>query len=159
MSPLALLIIAAVLLVIVRQFQPRPIRPLGLIAIPAVLLLLGLRGHYTGSLAVVAAVLAADLLLSVVLGYVRGESERVWRAADGAAYRRGTRTTAALWGVSIAARVAASLAASPLGVHAARANELSLLLGASFASQHVVIARRAGLLGRAPAAVPEAPEP
>jgi hypothetical protein len=44
-------------------------------------------------------------------------------------------------------------------VHAARANELSLLLGASFASQHVVIARRAGLLGRAPAAVPEAPEP
>ena len=156
MSPLALLIIAAVLLVIVRQFQPRPIRPLGLIAIPAVLLLLG---HYTGSLAVVVALLAADLVLSVVLGYVRGESERVWRAADGAAYRRGTRTTAALWGVSIAARVAASLAASPLGVHAARANDLSLLLGASFASQHVVIARRAGLLGRAPAAVPEAPEP
>jgi hypothetical protein len=147
MSPIAILILAAVAVMIVRQFKARAVRPAALAAVPLVLITLGAQGvaaHQLGTVALI--LLAANVVISVALGGLRGRSEHLWRSAGGATWRKGTPVTAALWAASIAARLIATIVAHALGVHSAAAGELELLLGISLAAQHVVIATRSGLI-------------
>jgi hypothetical protein len=96
------------------------------------------------------ALLVASALVGVALGVARGGSERVWPAADGAPMRQGTRTTALLWLLSIAVRVATIPLLRDAGAPAA-AGQVELVLGISLAAQHtVLIARSGGLAVIAP---------
>ena len=147
----AILIAAAVLLIIARQFQTREVTGRSLVVIPLVLIGLGTLQLVSAppSGALVLGVLALDAGAGIVLGALRGRSIRVWRASDGTWLRKGTTATALLWAVSIAARVAIVALARILGVHdAAAAGPLELAFGASLAAQYAVIGRRCGLVGR-----------
>jgi hypothetical protein len=147
MSPIAILILAIVAVMVVRQFKARTLRPAPLVGVPLVLIALGVQSLHVHQLdTVAAALLAANVVISVALGTLRGRSEHVWRTPAGDTWRKGTSSTAALWAASIAARLIATIVARTLGVHSAAAGELELLLGISLAAQHAVIATRAGLI-------------
>jgi hypothetical protein len=144
-----ILIAAAVLLVIYRQFQARDVSARGLIVIPLILLGLGAQNLASsppvGALAVGA--LALDAAAGIALGVLRGRSLRIWQESDGTWWRKGTRSTAVLWVASIAARIAIIGGARALGVHdASAAGPLELAFGVSLAAQYAVVALRAGLL-------------
>jgi hypothetical protein len=78
---------------------------------------------------------------------LRGRSALVWQDADGTWWRRGTRTTAALWIGTIAVRIGTIVGARLLGDHdATSAGAIELALGVSLAAQFAVIALRCGLV-------------
>jgi hypothetical protein len=147
MTPITLIIIAGIGLVIVRQFQARELRTGPLLAIPIVLIALGLQTFSAGPPTTAAgiAVFAVSVLVSIGVGVLRGRSERIWHTANGAPWRQATSRTALLWAASIAARVVALLIARAAGDHSPATAQVELLLGLSFAAQHAVLARRAGL--------------
>ena len=148
MTPITIVILAAVVLIVARQFMARPMRTLPLVAVPLVLVGLGLQGTLAHHLGATGAVLAGvSLAVSAGLGALRGRSERVWRTADGTLFRQGTKVTAGLWLLSIAIRLVAVGLDRAAGVHTPTGPALELFLGASLAVQHAVIASRAGLIG------------
>ncbi len=149
MTPITIIILAAIGLVVVRQFQAREMRTGPLVAIPLLLIGLGIEAFAgrppIGALGI--ALFAANAAVSVGFGAWRGHSERIWRTANGAAWRQGTTATAALWAASIASRLIAVAVARALGDHSPATGQLELLLGLSFAAQHAVLAVRSGATG------------
>lgn len=150
MTPTTLIIIAAIGLAIARQFQARELRVAPLVMIPVILISLGIP-----TLAAAAptttfgiALFLASVPVSIGLGVLRGRSEHVWHATDGKAWRRATVTTGLFWAASIATRLVAVVLARLAGDHSSMSAQIELLLGLSFAAQHLVLASRAGLIGR-----------
>ncbi|WP_058234672.1 hypothetical protein [Devriesea agamarum] len=105
-------VLALVGWVIARQFTARPLthrgpRILVVLAIIGAVQLFSVVQHHTISL-----YSGIGLLLTAViaglLGLARGATMRIWRDADGKAWRQGTIWTLGLWGVSIALHIAIS---------------------------------------------------
>ncbi|MGZ2356442.1 DUF1453 domain-containing protein [Streptomyces sp. 372A] len=117
----ALVIIAVIALVVVRQCSAQRFSgDRRWWVLPGVLLVMALREpglvdshHRTAS----AVVLGAELVVGLVTGAGWAWTSRVWRAADGSLWSRGTRATALVWAGGLALRVALYGVAAVLGVH------------------------------------------
>ena len=139
--------------ILFRQMTAQQIRPARLVLLPAILLVFAVQQltsqHLTLSASTVA-YLAINLGVSIAAGLWRGTTFRVW-AQFGATMMRGTRLTLAAWAALIAIRVAFAFAE-----HATRygqgvvIGELLLALAFTFATQNIVIWRRAGQLTGVP---------
>jgi hypothetical protein len=141
---------ALAVVLIVRQFTPRAIRPAVMLGLPLVVGYLGVQqllgAPPAGPLAV--AVLTIDLGLGAATGLVRGVTVRIWRDPAQGWMMQGTLLTFIAWLVSIGLRLGLGLAD-----HAAfSSSEIGLLLAVTFGAQSAAVwARIAGLL---PAGVP-----
>ncbi|MBJ7003876.1 DUF1453 family protein [Streptomyces griseofuscus] len=138
----ALVIVAVVTLVLVRQFRARPIdtdRRWWLL--PLILGVIALREpgildahHRVGS----AALLAVELLIGLAMGAGWAWTTHVWTEPDGAVWSKGTKASAAVWVAGIALRMGLFAIGAALGLHQ---HSSALLLG--FAASLLV---RAGIL-------------
>ena len=102
--------VAVVLLLIARQFRARPARETSAARFILILGVIGIvecanaaKGHQLSSETV--ALVVGGLVVAAAFGWVRALSMRVWRAADGVAWRQGTWVTAILWVASLAAHL------------------------------------------------------
>ncbi|MEI5098068.1 DUF1453 domain-containing protein [Streptomyces sp. PmtG] len=138
----ALLILAAVALVVIRQMKPQHMtgaRRWWLV--PAVLAYCGLREsglidpHHS---ALSLALLSGEVLVGLLMGAAWARTSHVWAEPDGSVWSRGTRATAVVWGIGIASRLGLMGIGLLLGVHQG-AGALLLALAAS-------LLVRAGLL-------------
>lgn len=143
----AVVLVAVVALVLVRQFRPRRIsedRRWWLV--PAVLVFVALRQHglvdvhhRTGSVLL----MAVELLTGLAMGAGWAWTTTVWTEADGSAWARGTKATAAVWVLGLGVRLGvvgiAALAGVRLGTGA-----LLLALAASLLVRSGVLVWRAG---------------
>ncbi|MFL6076655.1 MAG: hypothetical protein ACJ73S_24945 [Mycobacteriales bacterium] len=98
----ALIVLAVLALMISRQMRARPLKPPALVIVPALMVYAGARAPGASAVDVT---LVAGLAGEVALGVVRGFSMRVWRDAEGRAWRQGTRYTLAWWLVGLVARI------------------------------------------------------
>ncbi|MFD5701146.1 DUF1453 domain-containing protein [Streptomyces lasiicapitis] len=138
----ALLILAAVALVVVRQTQPQRMEgSKRWWLVPAVLAYFGVKDaglidthHEIGSIAL----LAGEILVGLLIGAAWARTSRVWTEQDGSVWTRGTKATAAVWAVGIAARLGLMGIGLLIGIHQGAG---ALLL--AFAASLLV---RAGLL-------------
>ncbi|MEW1776516.1 DUF1453 domain-containing protein [Streptomyces sp. NPDC086777] len=138
----ALLIVAVVVVVIVRQFRARPIdtgRRWWLV--PVVLAVVALREpgildahHRTAS----AALLSTELLVGLVIGAAWAWTTRVWREGDGVVWTKSTKASAFVWFGGIALRVGLYALGAAVGV---RQDSAALMLGLA-----VTLLVRAGIL-------------
>lgn len=151
--PVVLLLAAVAALVIVRQFQDRPLRVWLLLGVPAGLLLLGGRPIVNARESTSAhVVLAIDVALALGFGVWRGWSFRIWRGQDGEPRRQGTRLTFALWLASILARGGLTALDRTTGAEkSASYQQLPFMLGATLLAQSAVILWRASQLATAAA--------
>jgi hypothetical protein len=152
--PIIALLVVGAALVIVRQFQNRPLRAPLLLGAPVGLLILGLRPlsslHRSASLD---ALLVVNVAFALALGVWRGLSFRVWAAPDGERRRQGTRLTFVLWVASILARGGLTVMGRVAGAgKGASYQELPFMLGATLLAQAAVILWRARQLATSPAA-------
>jgi hypothetical protein len=151
MSPLSLLLTVAVLVwVIRRQFVGRFVSTRRTLTLPLVLGVLGVVAIAQAHVPWTAAALgwiAIDLLITVVLGAVRGCATTL-SLRDGYLYERGGVPTLVLWLLSIGARVLVAVLAN--GTSAGPAVEASLLLtfGLSLGVQGLVLLARVRVDGR-----------
>ncbi|MFD4599920.1 DUF1453 domain-containing protein [Streptomyces sp. NPDC058464] len=117
----ALLIVAVVVVVIVRQFRARPIstgRRWWLL--PVILAVVALREpgildahHRTES----ALLLATEVLVGLGMGAGWAWTTRVWTEADGVVWTKSTKASAAAWFAGIAVRVGLYALGAVVGVH------------------------------------------
>jgi hypothetical protein len=147
-TPITLIIIIGICVVITRQFQARELRTGPLVAIPLLLIGLGLQMFSANPPTTVMGLVlfGASVVLSIGFGVLRGRSERIWHTTNAAPWRQATTQTALLWAASLAARILTAQIAPAVGDHTSATAQLELLLGLSFAAQHTVLAYRAGLL-------------
>ena len=116
----ALLIVAVIGVVVVRQVRPRRITAGGRWwLVPLVMGGLALRdgglvdsGHRGASVAL----LVAETAIGALLGLAWAATTRVWTAEDGEVWAQGTRVTVAVWLGGIAVRVALYGVAAAMGV-------------------------------------------
>ena len=134
--------------IVVRQVRGRYVAPGRLAVLPAILVVLGLgsAASITWSAAAVA-VVAGELLLTAVLGVVRGALTHL-TLREGYLYQRGGGLGLALWVVSIGARVLTGIGASAIGLGAAAEATITLSFGVSLAVQFVVLGLRVRRDGR-----------
>jgi len=136
---------ALAVLVIVRQFTPRAIRPAVMFGLPLVAGYLGVQqllgAPPAGPVAV--ALLVVNLGLGAAMGLVRGVTVRVWQDPAQGWMMQGTLLTLAAWLVSIGLRLGLGFAD-----HAAFSSSgIGLLLAVTFGAQSLVVwARTAGVL-------------
>ncbi|MER5513197.1 DUF1453 domain-containing protein [Streptomyces sp. NPDC002763] len=138
----ALLIVAVVVVVIVRQFRARPIdtgRRWWLL--PAILAVVALREpgildahHRTES----ALLLGAEMLVGLATGAAWAWTTRVWTEPDGVVWTKSTKASGAVWIVGIAVRVGLFALGALVGVHQ---DSSALMLGLA-----VTLLVRAGIL-------------
>ncbi|MFD3578841.1 DUF1453 domain-containing protein [Streptomyces sp. NPDC058644] len=150
MSGLAnvLVVCAVVALVIVRQFRAQQITAdRRWWVIPAVLVFLAVREpdvldphHYAAAVAL----LGAELLVALAVGFGWARTTHVWRTPDGAVWGRGTKATAIVWGVGIGLRLGLFGIGALLGVRQGSA-ALMLALAATLLVRSGMLAHRAGL--------------
>ncbi len=148
--------LAFLVLVITMQVRERRRTRRGLVMLPAAFVVLAPMVDHTAAhrlaepLALV--LLVAGVAVAAAVGFARATTMAVRR--DGAAIvTRGTRRTVALWLVTIAVRVGMALLSYALGVPEGAAEGL-FFAAATIATQNLVLARRAGLIGATrPAAV------
>lgn len=150
----ALVIVAVIVLVVVRQFRASRIdtdRRWWLL--PASLAVVVLRDphmvdphHHTASIAL----LAAELVTGLAVGAGWAWTTRIWAEPDGAVWCRSTKASGAVWGVGIGLRVGLLALGAALGVHQ-DSSALLLALAATLLVRSGVLAWRARCLG--PAAV------
>jgi hypothetical protein len=140
-----LLIAAAVAWVLARQVRATRVKPRLLWLAPLVLAYFGIRAlpaafwHVAADLGL----LALSAALSVGLGVWRGQTIRVWRAADGTWWRQGSVRTLALWGALIVARgLLYGLDAATGHREASGLGAILVTLALSFAAQNAVTAAR-----------------
>ncbi|MEV8569251.1 DUF1453 domain-containing protein [Streptomyces sp. NPDC051322] len=143
----ALVMVAVVALVLVRQFRPQQIthdRRWWLI--PAVLVFFALRQHglldahhRTESVALI----AAELLTGLAVGAAWAWTTKVWTEPDGSAWARGTKATAAVWVLGIGIRLGVAGIAALAGVKLG-SGALLLALAASLLVRSGVLVWRAG---------------
>ena len=147
--------VVALIWVVARQLQARPLVVKTLFVAPAIMAVLGLlllaRGARSGHGLTAAgpAWIAADLGLAVVTGVLRAPTVRLFQR-DGAVWRQGGPLTIALWVVSVGARVALGVLAAHDGAGAGADTSVLLSLGVSLAAQYAVLSWR---VRRLPAAV------
>lgn len=143
MAPGAALAVGVTVLVVALQFRTRRVRAVAYLWVA----LLTARGCVppgpSRATATSIAVLVASLLVSAVFGVLRGRTMSVWRASDGAVYRRGNGTTLLLWFATIATKLGMALAAQVLFAEPVNLNALWLCLGVTVAIQQHVLIRRA----------------
>ncbi|AXI79762.1 DUF1453 family protein [Peterkaempfera bronchialis] len=119
--PDALIMVAVVVLVLVRQLRARPVatgRRVWLL--PLILAVVALRDPHLidpdhRSAAVV--LLAVTVLLELATGCASGWTMRIWREADGTAWTKGTPAAAATWVGMVLLRLALAAVGAGLGVH------------------------------------------
>jgi hypothetical protein len=149
----ALLIVAVVVVVIVRQFRARPIstgRRWWLL--PVVLAVVALRepgildAHHRTEAALL---LATEMLVGLVMGAAWAWTTRVWTEPDGVVWTRSTKASAIVWLVGIAVRVGLFALGSLVGVHQ---DSSALMLGLA-----VTLLVRAGILVWRAQSLPSAP--
>jgi hypothetical protein len=141
-NPLLWVVLAVV--IIVRQLQPRAIRPIVIVGLPLVAGSLGVQAIVTTPPDGFAAtsILGINLGLGAVMGLARGFTVRLWRDASGAWMMQGTVLTLALWLVTIALKV--GLGSASHGAFSTA--DVALLVGATFAAQGIMVwARMAGV--------------
>jgi len=145
-----LAIVAAVLLMIVRQSRPRRIGGdlRGMLVLPAVMVFAGFsQGHLldTHHRGVSAVLLAAELVVGLLMGAGWAATSRIWTAEDGTVWSRGSRATATVWVVGLLVRVGLMGVGALLGVRES-SGPLLLALGVSFAVRGALLMRRAAAL-------------
>ncbi|MFE7974210.1 DUF1453 domain-containing protein [Streptomyces shenzhenensis] len=117
----ALVIVAVVALVLVRQFRARPIdTDRRWWILPAALVVVALREpgiidahHRTESVAL----LGAELLIGLAMGAGWAWTTRVWTESDGVVWTKSTKASVAVWVVGIALRVGLFGLGAALGIH------------------------------------------
>ncbi|MER7840289.1 DUF1453 domain-containing protein [Streptomyces sp. NPDC096040] len=138
----ALLIVAVIVVVIVRQFRARPIntgRRWWLL--PVVLAVVALRepgildAHHRAESALL---LGMELLVGLVMGAAWAWTTRVWTEPDGVVWTKSTKASAVVWFVGIAVRVGLVGLGALAGVHQ---DSSALMLGLA-----VTLLVRAGIL-------------
>ncbi|WP_225830335.1 DUF1453 domain-containing protein [Streptomyces sp. NK08204] len=138
----ALVMVAVVAVVLVRQFRARPIstdRRWWLL--PGILMVVALRQpgafdvHHRAASAVI---LTAELLISLATGAGWAWTSRIWTEPDGVVWTRSTKASIAVWAVGIAARIGILALGTTFGVHQ---DSSALMLG--FAGTLLV---RAGIM-------------
>jgi hypothetical protein len=142
----ALVIVAVVALVVVRQFRARRIgtdRRWWLV--PAIVAVLALREpgildphHQTESVLL----LGAELLIGLFTGVGWAWTTRVWNEADGAVWSKSTKASVAVWIVGIALRVGLFALGAALGVHQ-ESSALLLALAATLLVRSGILVWRA----------------
>ncbi|SEN37623.1 DUF1453 family protein [Actinacidiphila rubida] len=117
----ALVIVAVIGVVIVRQVRPRRVATGGRWwLLPVVLAVVAVRdgglidgAHRDASIAL----LGAELAVGAVMGLAWAGTTRMWTGTDGAVWAQGTRATIAVWVLGIAIRVGLYAAAAGTGIH------------------------------------------
>jgi hypothetical protein len=145
----ALVIVAVVALVVVRQFRPRRIdteRRWWLL--PVILAVVAVREphivdahHHTVSIAL----LCVDLLTGLATGAAWAWTTRIWVASDGAVWSRSTKASGAVWAVGIGLRAGLFALGAALGVQQ-DSSALLLALAATLLVRSGTLAWRAQLL-------------
>jgi hypothetical protein len=100
-----------------------------------------------------AALLAASIIVSVVVGCARGAFTRVWADSDGRVRSRGSLITIGLFLALIASKFVIGTVADRLGIHEASLGEVLVMISVSIAVQAQIVWRRAQRLTRAVGAV------
>ncbi|HLH70887.1 MAG TPA: hypothetical protein VKY90_18185 [Candidatus Dormibacteraeota bacterium] len=140
-DPLVEIVVVAAIVVfaIARQLATRPIdgRRLWLVPLAALAWSLSQLTRAPSPDTTDLALLALQAVVVGGLGLARGLSLQVWMSADGTPLSRGTLLTLALWIVSFAARLVATLLTGWGGPTATA--ELLLLLGITFGVQNAVV--------------------
>ncbi|MFF1698429.1 DUF1453 domain-containing protein [Streptomyces sp. NPDC058257] len=150
MSGLAnvLVVCAVVAFVIVRQFKAQQITAdRRWWVIPAVLVFMAVRKpdvldphHHALSIAL----LGAELVVALAMGFGWARTTYVWTAPDGAVWGKGTKATALVWGVGIGLRLGLFGLGALLGVRQGSA-ALMLALAATLLVRSGMLVQRAGL--------------
>ncbi|MEV6551614.1 DUF1453 domain-containing protein [Streptomyces sp. NPDC051597] len=104
-----LVAVAVVALIVSRQVRPQPLADAKRWwVVPAVLVYLGIRekglvdpDHHLASVVLLGTEIATGLLMGAAWGW----TSRLWSEPDGSVWTRGTRATAAVWGLGIAVRI------------------------------------------------------
>lgn len=140
-----LAVIAIVAYVIGRQLLGEALRGKRVIALPAVLTVIGLTrlggGHHVRAVDV--ACLAVSAVIALAIGLGQGAMMRL-EERDGALWGRMPARSLLLWAALIASRVTMTVLASALGAHvAASSAPILLLLGVNRLGQAAAITRRA----------------
>ncbi|MBX7553654.1 DUF1453 domain-containing protein [Streptomyces sp. NPDC004232] len=148
----ALVIVAVVAIVMVRQFRARAIntdRRWWLI--PVILAVVALREpgildahHRTES----AALLAVEVLIGVATGAGWAWTTRLWTAPDGVVWTKSTKASGAVWAVGIALRIGLYALGTALGLHQ-DSSALMLGLAGTLLVRGGVLVWRAQSLGTA----------
>ncbi|MET9081620.1 DUF1453 domain-containing protein [Streptomyces sp. NPDC004237] len=148
----ALLIVAVVVVVIVRQFRARPIdtgRRWWLL--PVVLAVVALREpavldahHRTGS----ALLLGTEILVGLVMGAAWAWTTRLWTEPDGVVWTKSTKASGMVWIGGLAVRVGLFALGALLGIHQ---DSSALMLGLA-----VLLLVRSGILVRRAQSLPSA---
>ena len=129
-----------------RQMHAHEITGSGLVKLPIIFAAVGVLGFGIDAIPTDATALsyvAFSLALSVVMGIWRGVKITVWQDAAGRWMSQGNRTTIALWGALIGAKVAMGTVASITGwFPAEHAGDVFLFLAFSFVAQNLVVAQR-----------------
>lgn len=149
----ALVIAAAAVLVLARQFRPQRMRDGGhrWLVVPVVLVVFALRQSGgvldAGDRGMSAALLAVELLVGLLMGAGWAWTSRIWTEDDGSVWTRGTKATAAVWILGIAVRLGLMGVGALIGVHQG-SGALMLGLAASVLVRGGLLTLRAGGAGR-----------
>jgi hypothetical protein len=142
----ALVILAAVVLIAVRQVRPQQIGGgKRWWIVPAALLYMGLRrpGIIDAHRPVASGfLLAAELLAGLAMGAAWAWTSRIWTERDGSVWARGTKATVAIWIGGIALRVGIVGIGAAIGIHQGT-GALLLALAASLLVRSGVLTWRA----------------
>ncbi|MET7684648.1 DUF1453 domain-containing protein [Streptomyces sp. NPDC005423] len=142
----ALVIVAVVVLVLVRQFRTRRIdtgRRWWLL--PLIVAVMALREpaildphHHTGSILL----LGSELVIGLLTGVGWAWTTRVWAEADGTVWSKSTRASGFVWAVGIAFRAGLFALGAALGVHQ-NSSALLLALAATLLVRSAILVWRA----------------
>lgn len=156
----ALVIVAVVALVLVRQFQAQRIdTDKRWWMLPALLAFLALRepdlldGHRPVA---ALALLVVEIVVGALMGFGWGMSTRVWRDDVGSVWAKGTRATAAVWIGGLALRAGLYAVGAALGLKQGSSALLLALAATLLIRSGVQIRRAAAATPLAPAAPPAA---
>ena len=150
----ALMIVAVVVLVVVRQFRASRIdTDKRWWLVPVILAVVALREpetvdahHPTASVAL----LGVELITGLAVGAGWAWTTRIWAEPDGAVWSKSTKASGAVWGIGIGLRVGLYALGAALGVHQ-DSSALLLALAATLLARSGILAWRAQSLR--PAAV------
>lgn len=138
---LGLLILA---LILWNQVRTRKVSGGRLVAIPLIVIVIGLLQAGSGGLtrtSLGVLLLVLGLVLAVILGVARGYAMKIWVGPDGQFWRRGGALLVALWLVSVAVKVGIDLGGAAAGAKIAGA-ALLIELGVTLGVQNVIVAGR-----------------
>ncbi len=153
-SPVTFFLIAAlVVYAVARQLAPSRLDGRRLLMVPALCAFFALQQSTAFSSLDIAGslVLVVGAATGIAAGALRGLSTRIWVAADGVVWTKGTWFTLATWVGMIAVRILAGVAAHFAGVpQGGMMADVVLLVGLSFGAQNAIVWLRAQQLVPAP---------